>query len=75
VFLCGLSGHEMLRHFEADRLSLRCAHCGAETPGWNIDVNPAFQRGRERVATRRDLIVVTSTREEADSTSQRAQAA
>jgi hypothetical protein len=42
--LCGLSGHEMVRYFEPDRLSLRCVSCGAQTPGWTIDVNPAFRR-------------------------------
>jgi hypothetical protein len=43
--LCGLRGHEMVRHFEPARLSLRCVACGAETPGWTIDVRPAFRRG------------------------------
>ena len=42
--LCGLRGHEMVRHFEPARLSLRCVACGAETPGWTIDVRPAFRR-------------------------------
>jgi hypothetical protein len=41
--LCGLRGHEMVRHFEPARLSLRCVACGAETPGWTIDVRPAFR--------------------------------
>ena len=36
--LCGLSGHEMMLHFEPGRLSLRCADCGARTCGWTIDV-------------------------------------
>jgi hypothetical protein len=43
--LCGLRGHEMLRHFEPGRLSLRCFMCGAETAGWTIDVRPEFGRG------------------------------
>jgi hypothetical protein len=43
--LCGLRGHEMVRHFEPARLSLRCVACGAETPGWTIDVRPAFRSG------------------------------
>jgi hypothetical protein len=50
--LCGLRGHVMVRHFEPDRLSLRCLACGAETPGWTIDVRPSF-RLRQRVTTRR----------------------
>ncbi len=43
--LCGLRGHEMVRHFEPNRLSLRCVACGAQTPGWTIDVRPAFRSG------------------------------
>lgn len=43
--LCGLRGHVMVRHFEPARLSLRCLACGAETPGWTIDVRPAFRLG------------------------------
>jgi hypothetical protein len=75
-FLCGLSGHELLRHFELDRLSLRCARCGAQTPGWNIDVKPAFRKRTERVATRRELtLVVASTRHELEARARRAKAA
>lgn len=43
--LCRLRGHEMVLHFEPARLSLQCPECGAETPGWTIDVRPAFRRG------------------------------
>jgi len=50
--LCGVRGHVMARHFEPDRLSLRCLTCGAETPGWTIDVRPSF-RLRQRVTVRR----------------------
>ena len=46
--LCGWRGHLMVRHFEPDRLSLRCLYCGKQTPGWSIDVQPQF-RGRARV--------------------------
>lgn len=35
-FSCGLGGHDMLLQFEPGRLSLRCANCGQETPGWAI---------------------------------------
>lgn len=35
--LCGLGGHEMVRHFEPGRLSLRCLSCGAQTSGWSLD--------------------------------------
>ena len=43
--LCGLRGHVMVRHFGPARLSLQCLACGAETPGWTIDVHPDFRRG------------------------------
>jgi hypothetical protein len=35
---CGLFGCEMLRHFERERLSLRCVQCGYETPGWTLAI-------------------------------------
>jgi hypothetical protein len=35
--ICGLHGHDTLLHFERERMSLRCATCGHETPGWNLD--------------------------------------
>ena len=33
-FFCGLHGHDSLLHFEDGRISLLCASCGHETPGW-----------------------------------------
>lgn len=34
--LCAIRGHELFMHFEPRRLSLRCASCRYETPGWEI---------------------------------------
>jgi hypothetical protein len=34
---CGLRGHDLLIHFETDRLCLKCADCGYETTGWRIE--------------------------------------
>ena len=34
--LCALRGHDLLLHFESNRLSLRCASCRWESPGWTI---------------------------------------
>lgn len=34
--VCGMQGHENLMHFERGRVSLRCASCGHETPGWDL---------------------------------------
>ena len=35
-FMCGLHGHDTLKHFERGRISLLCASCGYETPGWDV---------------------------------------
>jgi len=43
---CGVSGHDYLRHASPDRIFLRCATCGRETPGWHIGI--AIGRGRSR---------------------------
>ncbi len=34
---CGMHGHDSLLQFERDRMFLRCASCGHETPGWEIN--------------------------------------
>lgn len=45
--ICGLHGHDSLLHFEQGRISLLCASCGYESPGWKVngaaaaDVNEA----------------------------------
>lgn len=59
--LCALRGHDMLQHFEPERLSLRCVGCGTETRGWRIDVDPRF-RGRQRRLTARRQGDFPSTR-------------
>jgi hypothetical protein len=33
---CGVRGHQMVMCYESTRLSLQCAWCGRETPGWQI---------------------------------------
>jgi hypothetical protein len=35
--LCGLRGHDLWLLFEPTRLSLRCASCGWNSPGWTIN--------------------------------------
>jgi hypothetical protein len=46
---CALRGHELLLHFEPNRLSLRCPICGAETPGWQLDPRSDLRLDRPRV--------------------------
>jgi hypothetical protein len=48
-FLCGLHGHDALLHFELGRISLQCASCGYETPGW--DVRSPKERSKNVEAT------------------------
>ena len=34
--LCGIGGHDLVMHFEQDRISLECLHCGYQTAGWSL---------------------------------------
>jgi hypothetical protein len=52
-FICGLHGHDSLLHFGEGRVSLLCASCGHETPGW--DVKGPLTR-REAVRTERRVV-------------------
>ena len=44
-FVCGLHGHDALLHFGKGRISLQCASCGYETPGWDVKEAPARSAG------------------------------
>jgi len=35
-FWCGLHGHQIMLHFEPNKLSLQCGLCGYETDGWDV---------------------------------------
>ena|SRR5256885_14769753 len=52
---CALHGHDRLLHFERDRLSLRCASCGHDSPGWEINETPRTAV-RVRSETRRPAL-------------------
>lgn len=34
--MCGLTGHDALRHLSGTRVTMRCMSCGHETPGWEV---------------------------------------
>lgn len=34
--ICGLSGHDLVRHYEQNRVSLQCQSCGHISPGWEL---------------------------------------
>lgn len=42
--LCRARRHHMVLRFEPDRLWLHCDACGADSPGWRIDVDRRFTR-------------------------------
>lgn len=58
---CALRGHEMTLHFAPGRLSLRCMLCGAETPGWRLDLGRNVPRLQRCVATRATARLETAT--------------
>jgi hypothetical protein len=37
---CGLHGHDSLLQFQQDRMFLKCASCGHESPGWELNETP-----------------------------------
>jgi NAD-dependent SIR2 family protein deacetylase len=43
-FLCGLSGHDSVLHFEGKRVNMRCTSCGHDTPGWEVSGRGPRQR-------------------------------
>jgi hypothetical protein len=49
---CTIGGHDYLLHAADNRICLRCADCGHETPGWRIDTARSAQR-LDRGATHR----------------------
>jgi hypothetical protein len=49
--VCGLHGHDSLMHFEQGRMSLLCASCGHETPGWDVK-SPSLHRTRPESSSR-----------------------
>jgi hypothetical protein len=34
--LCGLRGHDVVRHYERDRVALQCSSCGHVSTGWTV---------------------------------------
>jgi hypothetical protein len=42
--LCSLSGHDLVRHYEQNRVALVCASCGHVSPGWELTAPMPQQR-------------------------------
>lgn len=49
-WICGVHGHDAQLQIGADRLLLRCSHCGYASPGWVVG-RPAQEK---QLDTRRD---------------------
>ena len=49
--VCGLHGHDLLMHFEQGRISLLCASCGHQTPGWEIETTATVQKSQSSPRT------------------------
>jgi hypothetical protein len=61
--LCALAGHDLLLRFETNRLSLQCASCCWNSPGWNISGSRAIQHPGAATAGRpRPLRVISRAR-------------
>ena len=43
-FICGLSGHDSMLHFEQGRMSLLCSTCGHKSPGWEVGTEGLLPR-------------------------------
>jgi len=58
--VCSMRGHDLMLEFAPKRLSLRCAACGFNTPGWELDlkVRPAMRPPRLRVIARTASAIV-----------------
>jgi hypothetical protein len=41
---CAITGHNALLRYEPKRLSLQCATCGYESPGWELSREPGPNR-------------------------------
>jgi hypothetical protein len=53
--LCGFRGHDAVLHFEGKRIQMRCASCGYDSPG--VEVNGRAPRQRFEGDARRHRIV------------------
>jgi hypothetical protein len=54
--VCGIRGHESVRHFEGKRVMMRCTACGHDTPGWEITgggPRRRFERDASRLVLRK----------------------
>lgn len=55
IWWCSFRGHDQFLKFAVDRLCLRCASCGHESPGWHlptrlpVPLRPRVVRFRKRL--------------------------
>lgn len=52
---CGVRGHEMLWHYEREKVMLECGRCGHATKGWDVSGTAAPTRRYAGDARRHEL--------------------
>lgn len=52
---CGVRGHEMLWHYERERVMLECGRCGHASKGWDVSGTAAPTRRYAGDARRHEL--------------------
>ena len=52
---CGVRGHEMLWHYEREKVMLECGRCGHASTGWDVSGTAAPQRKYAGDARRHEL--------------------
>jgi hypothetical protein len=61
--LCAIRGHDLYLNFERRRLSLQCALCGWDSPGWTLERSePQPHATGERHPSRNVRVDVTPIR-------------
>jgi len=53
-FWCGLHGHQIMLHFEPNKLSLECSLCGYATEGWEVGRSMTARRQANNPQARLD---------------------
>jgi hypothetical protein len=59
---CAMRGHELFRRFEPRRLTVTCADCGWESPGWILDSPKLMPTRREQRGARHAVRLCVASR-------------
>lgn len=63
--LCGIRGHDAFLHVDGKRVTMRCASCGHDTPGWDLQGSAPRKRfdgdARRHLLTTKPQLVLRKT--------------